>query len=129
MSRYPDIKSICKPHWDGDYAYYHTKVIPYHPYVGHHLSLGNLIEDAEKANMSMRQYLWEILKQWNNPTDSRINHWISVLMTLKPNYYSHCIIHYYGDKQKAAAETVLRCLKYMEEQEIYGIVTETRAYV
>ena len=126
------LRQIGNPHQQGSSRFYVTKIIPPTPGISSCIMWGNIFEDSEKAGLTFREYLWKVVCEWDSPSDDRIAHWRSILCNLQPRYYKHCYIVDYP-QYKGAAQTLLRCLNYMEEQDYllgedkFNIKTETKA--
>jgi hypothetical protein len=110
------IKQLHLPHQQGSSRFYVTKVIPPTEGISSRVMMGNFFKDSEEAGLSFREYLWKIVCEWDNPSDDRVAYWQSMLCNLHPSYYKHCFIVDYP-QFKGAAQTLLRCLQYMEEQD------------
>jgi hypothetical protein len=108
------IKQLSSPH--GSSRLYVTKVIPPTEGIISCIMMGNIIEDSRKAGLSFREYLWKIICEWDSPSDDQIAHWQLILCDLQPSYYKHCFIVDYPQFE-GAAQTLLRCLQYMEHQD------------
>lgn len=111
-----NLKQIGNPHQERGSRFYVTKIIPPTPGISCCIMWGDIHKDSQKAGLTFREYLWKIVCEWENPSDDRITHWQLVLCDLQPTYYKHCYIVDYP-QFKGAAQTLLRCLQYMEQQD------------
>ena len=119
-------KFIYQPEYNDVEYVYVTKIVPWTSELSPRFMFGDFRKNYQKAGLDARKYLWKIINEWDNASDDRIEHWQRILVSLKPTWYGNCIISY-APHQKEDAEILMRCLKWMEEQEKYDITLSVRA--